>query len=142
MAVSTAPLVGRPGELTGLHVAGDGVGVTRAWAGVGVYTTEILRAMAVEGPDCRCTVYIPGLAATRGGRLRPGTGRSREGRLEYPTSEEVEGTRSTSYRQIPEVPFVGRHVQWPARLRRLKPDAFFGAVGALPLIDVGSPSGI
>src|SRR5260370_261612 len=141
MAVPTSPQAGRPVELlTGLHVAVDGVGLTRPWAGVGVYTTQILRAMAVERPDCRFTVYIPGLPATRGGRLRPGTGRSREGRLEYPTSEEVEGTRSTSYRQIPEVPFIGRHVQWPARLRRLQPDVFFGAAGALPLMDVGSSS--
>ncbi|HEX9560163.1 MAG TPA: glycosyltransferase, partial [Candidatus Dormibacteraeota bacterium] len=100
--------------LTGLHVAVDGVGLTRPWAGVGVYTTQILRAMAVERPDCRFTVYVPGLAA--------------------------EGSRSTSYRQIPDVPFIGRHVQWPVRLRRLKPDAFFGAAGALPLMDVGSPS--
>ena len=100
--------------LTGLHVAVDGVGLTRPWAGVGVYTTQILRAMAVERPDCRFTVYVPGLPA--------------------------EGSRSTSYRQIPDVPFIGRHVQWPARLRRLKPDAFFGAAGALPLMDVGSPS--
>jgi glycosyltransferase involved in cell wall biosynthesis len=101
--------------LTGLHVAVDGVGLTRPWAGVGVYTTQILRAMAVERPDCRFTVYVP-----------PGA----------PT----EGSRSTSFRQIPELPFIGRHVQWPARLRRLKPDAFFGAAGALPLMDVGSPS--
>jgi glycosyltransferase involved in cell wall biosynthesis len=101
--------------VTGLHVAVDGVGLTRPWAGVGVYTSQILRAMAVERPDCRFTIYVP-----------PGV----------PT----EGTRSTSYRQIPDAPFVGRHVQWPARLRRLKPDVFFGAAGALPLMDVGSPS--
>jgi glycosyltransferase involved in cell wall biosynthesis len=31
-------------------------------------------------------------------------------------------------------------MQWPARLRRLRPDVFFGAVGALPLMDVGTPS--
>ncbi len=101
--------------MTGLHVAVDGVGLTRPWAGVGVYTTQILKAMAVERPDCRCTVFVPaGVSA--------------------------EGSRSTSYRQIPKLPFIGRHVQWPARLRRLKPDVFFGAVGALPLMDVGSPS--
>src|SRR6266446_10776096 len=115
MAVPASPLVGRPAELTGLHVAVDGVGLTRPWAGVGVYTTQILRAMAVERPDGRFTVYIP-----------PGVS--------------AEGSRSTSYRLIPAVPLIGRHVQWPARLRRLKPDAFFGAAGALPLMDVGSPS--
>src|SRR5260370_14643131 len=101
--------------MTGLHVAVDGIGLARPWAGVGVYTTQILRAMAVERPDCRFTIYLP-----RGVVL--------------------EGSRSSSYRQIPEVPFIGRHVQWPARLRRLKPAVFFGAVGALPLMDVGSPS--
>jgi glycosyltransferase involved in cell wall biosynthesis len=101
--------------LTGLHLAVDGVGLTRPWAGVGVYTTQILRAMAVERPDCRFTIYVP-----------PGVS--------------AEGSRSTAYRQIPNVPFIGRHVQWPARLRRLKPDVFFGAAGALPLMDVGSPS--
>jgi glycosyltransferase involved in cell wall biosynthesis len=101
--------------LTGLHLAVDGVGLTRPWAGVGVYTTQILRAMAVERPDCRFTVYVPpGVAA--------------------------EGSRTTAYRQIPGLPFIGRHAQWPTRLRRLKPDVFFGAVGALPLMDVGSPS--
>src|SRR5260370_30783912 len=35
---------------------------------------------------------------------------------------------------------MGRHVQWPAGVGRLQPDVFFGAVGALPLMDVGSPS--
>jgi glycosyltransferase involved in cell wall biosynthesis len=109
-------MVGRSNSaVTGLHVAVDGIGLARPWAGVGVYTTQILRAMAVERPDCRFTVYVPpGVAA--------------------------EGSRSTSYRQLPDLPFIGRHVQWPARLRRLKPDLFFGAVGALPLMDVGSPS--
>ena len=31
-------------------------------------------------------------------------------------------------------------MQWPARIRQLKPDAFFGPAGVLPLGDVGSPS--
>ena len=91
------------------------MGLARPWAGVGVYTSQILRAMAVERPDCRFTVYVP-----------PGVS--------------VEGTPNIAYRPLPDVPLVGRHVQWPARLRRLKPDVFFGAVGALPLMDVGSPS--
>jgi glycosyltransferase involved in cell wall biosynthesis len=101
--------------LTGLHVAVDGVGLARPRAGVGVYTTEILKAMAVDRPDCRFTVYVP-------------------------AGVSVEGPASASYRTLPEVPFVGRHVQWPRRLRRLAPDVFFGAAGALPLMDVGAPS--
>lgn len=93
----------------------DGVGLARPWAGVGVYTSQILRAMAVERPDCRFTVFVP-----------PGVS--------------AESSPAISYRQVPPVPFVGRHMQWPARLRRLRPDVFFGAVGALPLMDVGTPS--
>jgi glycosyltransferase involved in cell wall biosynthesis len=101
--------------VTGLHVAVDGVGLARPWAGIGVYTAEILKAMAVERPDCRFTVYVPpGVAA--------------------------DGPPSVSYRKFAEVPFIGRHVQWPARLRRLRPDVFFGAAGAMPLMDVGAPS--
>src|SRR5260370_21707100 len=91
------------------------MGLARPWAGVGVYTSQILRAMAVERPDCRFTVYVP-----------PGVS--------------AEGTPSIAYRPLPDVPLVGRHVQWPARLRRLKPDVFFGAVVALPLVYVVSPS--
>ena len=101
--------------MTGLHVAVDGVGLARPWAGVGVYTTEILKAMAVERPDCHFTVYVPPGAA-------------------------ADGPPSVSYRKFAEVPFIGRHVQWPARLRRLRPDVFFGAAGAMPLMDVGARS--
>jgi glycosyltransferase involved in cell wall biosynthesis len=35
---------------------------------------------------------------------------------------------------------IGRHLQWPARIRQLKPDAYFGPAGVLPLGDVASPS--
>jgi glycosyltransferase involved in cell wall biosynthesis len=101
--------------VTGLHVAVDGVGLERPWAGVGVYTTQILRAMAVERPDCRFTVYAPDGVA-------------------------VEASPSISYRRFSNVPFAGRHLLWPARVRRLGPDVFFGAAGALPLSDVGSPT--
>ena len=101
--------------MTGLHIAVDGVGLARPWAGVGVYTTQVLKAMAVARPDCRFTVFVPEGVAS-------------------------ESTSSVSYRRVPEVPFIGRHVRWPARLRRLRADVFFGAVGALPLMDVGSPS--
>jgi glycosyltransferase involved in cell wall biosynthesis len=44
------------------------------------------------------------------------------------------------YRPLPRAPFIGRHVQWPARIRRLRPDAYFGPVGALPLGNVGCPT--
>src|SRR3989475_9293577 len=91
------------------------MGLARPLAGVGVYTNQILRAMAVERPDCRFTVFVP-----------PGV--------------PGEATSSIAYRPLPDLPFIGRHVQWPARLRRLKPNVFFGAVGALPLMNVGSPS--
>jgi glycosyltransferase involved in cell wall biosynthesis len=101
--------------MTGLHLAVDGVGLSRSLAGVGVYTTEILHAMAVDRPDCRLTVYVP-----RGVSIPAGAG--------------------LTSRPIPETPLVGRHLQWPARLRRLKPDAFFGPVGALPLTNVGCPA--
>ncbi len=100
--------------MTGLHVAVDGIGLARPRAGVGVYTSEILHAMAVERPDCRLTVYAPGDAT-------------------------VEGPGITN-RPLPGARFVGRHVQWPAKIRQLHPDAFFGPVGALPLRDVRCPS--
>src|SRR6476646_4415831 len=105
-----------PRGVTGLHLAVDGSGLERARAGVGVYTKEILRAMSVDRPDCRFTVYLPPGAAPP----NPSPG--------------------ISYRALAGLPFVGRHVQWPARIRRLGPDAYFGAVGALPLRDVGCPS--
>ncbi len=72
--------------------------------------------MAVDRPDCRLTVYVPSGA-------------------NGPTVASAIG-----YRPLPSARFIGRHVQWPARLRRLKPDAFFGPVGALPWRDVGGPS--
>ena len=103
-------------SLTGLHVAVDGSGLVRARAGVGVYTREVLRAMAVDRPDCRLTVYVPsgGISMT--------------------------SAPAIGYRPLPSARFFGRHVQWPARIRKLRPDAFFGPVGALPLRDVGCPS--
>jgi glycosyltransferase involved in cell wall biosynthesis len=102
--------------MTGLHIAVDGSGLARAQAGVGVYTREILHAMSVERPDCRFTVYLPDGAALPG--PTPGIG----------------------YRPLPSAPIVGRHLQWPARIRRLKPNAYFGPAGALPLGSVGCPT--
>ena len=100
----------------GLHLAVDGSGLTRPRAGVGVYTREILRAMSVERPGCRFTVYLPrGTAAPN-------------------------PLPSIRCRPLPSLPFFGRHVQWPARIRRLEPDAYFGPAGVLPLGNVGAPS--
>ena len=72
--------------------------------------------MNVERPDCRFTVYLT--SGTAAPSAAPGIG----------------------YRPIPGARFVGRHVQWPARIRRLRPDAYFGAAGQLPLRGVGCPS--
>jgi len=102
--------------LIGLHVAVDGYGLGRPRAGVGVYTREILRAMVVERPDCRLTVFLP------------------EG-VKAPLAAPAIG-----YRTIPGTRLIGRHVQWPQRIRALKADAFFAPAGALPLRDVGLPS--
>jgi glycosyltransferase involved in cell wall biosynthesis len=44
------------------------------------------------------------------------------------------------FRALPQTRFFGRHVQWPAIIRRMGPDAYFGPAGALPLRDVGCPS--
>ncbi len=43
---------------------------------------------------------------------------------------------------MPHMRLVGRHLQWPAMIRRLKPHAYFGPAGALPLGPVGCPSAI
>ena len=102
--------------MTGLHIAVDGYGLSRPRAGVGVYTKEILHAMAVDRPDCRMTVFLPQ------GVSRP------------------EDHPSIAYRPLPETRLIGRHVQWPSRIMALRPDAFFGPAGALPLRDVGVPA--
>jgi len=100
--------------LTGLQIVVDGVGLERPRAGVGVYTTQILHAMSVDRPDCRMTVFGP-----------PGA---------------FVHVPNTSYRPLPRARLIGRHFQWPARIRQLKPDAYFGPAGVLPLGDVGCPS--
>jgi len=97
-----------------LQVVVDGSGLERPRAGVGVYTTQILHAMAVDRPDCRLTVFGP----PRASMYVPGL----------------------SYRPLPQTRFIGRHLQWPATIRRLKPDAYFGPAGVLPLGRVGCPS--
>jgi len=100
--------------LTGLRVVVDGSGLERSRAGVGVYTTQILHAMAVDRPDCRLTVFGP-----------PG------GFVHVPDA---------TYRLLPQTRLVGRHLQWPAELRRLDPSVYFGPAGALPLGKLGCPT--
>ena len=102
--------------MTGLRIAVDGSGLERPWAGVGVYTTQVLRGMAVDRPDCRLTVYGP-----RGGSVH---------------------VPSAGYELMPRMRFFGRHLQWPAAIRAARPDAYFGPAGALPLGRVGVPSAI
>jgi glycosyltransferase involved in cell wall biosynthesis len=97
-----------------LEVVVDGVGLERPRAGVGVYTTQILHAMSVDRPDCRLTVFGP-----------PGAF------IHVPSSR---------YRPLPRARLIGRHLQWPSRIRQLKPDAYFGPAGVMPLGDVGCPS--
>ncbi len=99
-----------------LQLVVDGSGLERPRAGVGVYTTQILHAMAVERPDCRLIVFGP-----------PG------GFVQVPDA---------TYRLLPQTRFVGRHFQWPATIRRLNPDVYFGPAGALPLGRLGCPAAI
>ncbi|MEP6751789.1 MAG: glycosyltransferase family 1 protein [Candidatus Dormiibacterota bacterium] len=102
--------------LSRLHLVVDGSGLARPRAGVGVYTREILHAMSVDRPDCRFTVYLP------------------------PDAPSPNPAPAIGYRPMPSPPFVGRHIQWPARMRRLRPDAYFGPAGVLPLGSVGCAS--
>jgi len=102
--------------LIGLHVAVDGYGLARPRAGVAVYTKEILHSLAVDRPDCRMTVFLP------------------EGVRSPETNSAI------AYRPLPGTRLVGRHLQWPGRVRALKPDALFGPAGVLPLGDVGCPT--
>jgi len=100
----------------GLHIAVDGYGLARPRAGVAVYTKEILHSLTVDRPDCRMTVFLPE-------GVRP-----------------PETNSAIAYRPLPGARLFGRHVQWPARVRALKPDAFFGPAGVLPVRDVGCPT--
>jgi glycosyltransferase involved in cell wall biosynthesis len=102
--------------MTGLQLVVDGSGLERPRAGVGVYTTQILHAMAVDRPDCRLTVFGPPRGFTH--------------------------VPDATYRLLPRTRLVGRHLQWPAEIRRLKPNAYFGPAGALPLGRVGAPSAV
>src|SRR5438128_6254115 len=89
--------------LTGLRVVIDGSGLERPRAGVGVYTTQILHAMAVDRPDWRLIVFGPA-----GGFAH---------------------VPEASYHLLPRTRLIGRHLQWPAAMRRLSPDVYFGPAG-------------
>ncbi len=102
--------------MTGLHIAVDGYGLARPRAGVGVYTREILHSLAVARPDCRMTVFLP------------------------PGIAPPETSPAIAYRVQPSARLIGRHWQLPARIRALRPHAFFGPAGVLPLRDVHRPS--
>ena len=102
--------------MTGLRVVVDGSGLERPRAGVGVYTTQILHAMAVDRPDWRLVVFGPA-----GGFAH---------------------VPEASYHLLPRTRFIGRHLQWPAVMRRLNPDVYFGPAGAMPLGRIGIPSAI
>ena len=100
----------------GLKIAVDGSGLERPQAGVGVYTSQILHAMSVDRPDCRLEVFGP-----------------RRAWMYVPNA---------TYRLLPRTRFFGRHMQWPAAIRKLRPDAYFGPAGSMPLGDVGCPAAI
>src|SRR5215831_3212057 len=110
-----APSVADPASaMTEAHLAVDGSGLTRPWAGVGVYTAEILRALAAERPGSRFTVYTDAEPA-----------------VQHP---------ALAFHRPPSARLVGRHLLWPARLRRLRAHLYFGPAGLLPLGDVGLPA--
>jgi glycosyltransferase involved in cell wall biosynthesis len=100
--------------VSGVHLAVDGSGLARPRAGIGIYTAEILRALAAERPGSRYTVY------TRSGQP-----------FDQP---------EITFRPPPSARLIGRHLLWPARLRRLPAQLYFGPAGLLPLGSVGMPA--
>src|SRR5437868_1756912 len=70
--------------------------------------------MAVDRPDSRLTVFGP-----------PG------GFAHVPDA---------TYRLLPRTRLIGRHLEWPAAIRRLHPNVYFGPAGAMPLGRVAAPS--
>lgn len=72
--------------------------------------------MAIDRPDYRLIVFGP-----------------RRGATYVPSSD---------YRLLPQMRLIGRHLQWPAEIRRIKPDVYFGPAGVLPLGRIGVPSAI
>ncbi|MGH7903403.1 MAG: glycosyltransferase family 4 protein [Candidatus Dormibacteraceae bacterium] len=102
--------------MSSLHVAIDGSGLARPLAGVGTYTREMLRAMALERPLNRMTVFL-GQAASA------------------PVDE-----APIRYRPVPATRLLGRHLRWPAHIRRAGADCYWGPAGQLPLGRLGLPS--
>lgn len=100
--------------MTGLKLVVDGSGLERPRAGVGVYTTQVLHAMAVDRPDCDLTVFGP------------------PGGFAY--------VPDANYLLLPQTRLIGRHLRWPAMIRGLRPDAYFGPAGAMPLGRIDCPS--
>jgi len=98
----------------GAHLAVDGSGLARPWAGVGTYTTEILRALIAERPDSRLSVYT-----------------AADPPFQHP---------GIAFHRPPAARLIGRHVLWPLRLRRSGADLFFGPAGQLPLGGAGMPA--
>jgi glycosyltransferase involved in cell wall biosynthesis len=97
-----------------IEVAVDGSGLARPHAGVGVYTRRLIERMAAQRSDARFTLYAP-----PGGMLAAG---------------------GVTVRRVPAQPLLGRHLLWPALLRRRRSDLFLGCAGQLPLGGVGSPA--
>jgi len=73
--------------------------------------------MSIERPQHRLAVYLP---------------RGAEG----PPAQ----TGSVVYHAVPGPLFAGRHLIWPAQLRRRRFDVYFGAAAVLPLGRTGCPS--
>lgn len=97
-----------------MHIVVDGSGLVRPLAGIGTYTTEILRALAAEAPGSRFTVYTAAAPPV--------------------------DSPSIAYDSVPSARLIGRHLLWPARLRRRRADLYFGPAGVLPLRHVGTPA--
>jgi glycosyltransferase involved in cell wall biosynthesis len=105
---------GTEGRLEAVHIAVDGSGLGRPLAGVGTYTREILKALAEARPSARFTLY----ARETGGPRVP----------------------SITRRPVPGPRFFGRHLIWPRQVRTLRPAAYFGAAGLMPLGRLGVPA--
>ena len=82
---------------------------------MGTYTREILTAMLTTRPGHRLTLWLPAgvQAPLKSPRL--------------------------AIREIPAIRLLGRHWSWPRRVRRQRPDVYFGPAGQAPLGDVGAP---
>jgi glycosyltransferase involved in cell wall biosynthesis len=81
---------------------------------VATYTREILLALAEERPSARFTVYGPEADGPRHPAIA----------LRRPSGARV----------------VGRHLLWPRQIRALRPSAYFGAAGVLPLAPLRLPA--